>query len=665
MIETGIGFPNPLFFIGVVENNIDERLEGRVQVRAFGIHGTNQQIPTADLPWATLIIGNHDVNFTIPPLNAWVFGLFLDGRAAQQPFILGLIPTQFAQLNDPSVSGWGVAIGDLVDVNAQGSRSQDFGQPTLSRLARGEDLEETYLLPLEATRARNIPIAGGGVVLGSTDNMGAGGGDTAPSGPAYQPTGQDITEIVETGAGYNVVRLADGTVVRQSGARNWRNNNPGNIEYGSFAKSHGAIGTDGRFAIFPSYQVGRSAKEALLFSSSGYAGKTISQAINRYAPPVENNTTSYVNSVAGAIGVSADTPMSSLSSQQRAAMLDAMQKVEGFAVGKSTVVEQGTGSTPTVDTSTQGEAVDSSTQLPVDSGVSDSTAVAAGGSSTASSSPLQPTWDEPSVAYNAEYPYNRVIETGSGHVIEMDDTPGGERIMIYHRNGSYIQMSPTTTTIKTPNDMYSVNESNYHMYVGGTNVVTIDGDCHVLVKGNMVEEIMGDYRQIIHGNHEVAVGGQMNMNGGEQGQIRAANLILESNVENLNIKTGKTIRFESGEGIHMKSKNLFFQGSEAVNIKGENLFMETSDSVNIKSESSSLEASETFSIKADHAVIGGGQLVSINASTVALDDVVHLANGMAGTPSGAESATDAESAKPVERPAPPPKRLPSSSVLVS
>jgi len=645
MIETGAGFPNPLFFIGVVENNVDERLEGRVQVRAFGIHGTNQEIPTVDLPWATLIIGSHDVNFTVPPLNAWVFGFFIDGRSAQQPFVLGLIPTQFTQVNDPSISGWGVALGNTVDVNAQGSRSQDYGQPTLSRLARGEDLEETYLLPLEATRVRNVPIAGGGVMLGSADNMGVAGGDTAPSQVSLEASGSDISEIVETGPGYNIVRLADGSVVRQDGARNWRNNNPGNIEFGSFARRYGAIGTDGRFAIFPSYQAGRAAKEALLFNSSGYSGMSISQAINRYAPPSENNTSSYVNSVASAVGVSADTPMSSLSAQQRATMLDAMQRVEGFAIGSTTSADPNSASVQTA------------------SAVSESTPVA-GGSSSASASPRQPVWDEPSVAYNAEYPYNRVIETGSGHVFELDDTPGGERIMIYHRNGSYIQMSPTTTTIKTPNDMYSVNEKNYHMYVGGTNVVTIDGDCHVLVKGNKVEEIMGNYQQIIHGNHEVAVAGQMNLNGGEQGQIRAANLILESNVENLNIKTGKTIKFESGEAIHFKSKNLFLQGSEGINLKSENIFVEASATVNLKAETGAFEASGDFGIKADHAIIGGGQLVSINASTVAIDDEVQLANGMAGTPQGAESATDAETAKPVERPAPPAKHPPARSVLV-
>lgn len=650
MIETGVGFPSPLFFIGVVENNVDGRLEGRVQVRAFGIHGSNQEIPTEDLPWATLIIGNHDVNFTVPPLNAWVFGFFLDGRAAQQPFVLGLIPTQFTQINDPSVSGWGVSLGQETDVLAQGSRGYDFGQPTLSRLARGEDLEETYLLPLETTRKRNIPIAGGGAYLGSIDNHGAASGIGDETGAAtnasFSTSTTGITEIIQTGPGYNIVKLADGNVVRQEGARNWRNNNPGNLEFGDFARRYGAIGTDGRFAIFPTYEAGRAAKEALLFNSSSYSGMTIERAINRYAPPGENDTQWYIDEITKDVGVPSNTLTSSLTAQQRSVMLNTMQRVEGFRPGSTTVLDG------------------NNIPIPASSPVSEDVPTTGGGSDTASDTYNQSVWSEPTVAYNAEYPFNRVIETGGGHVIELDDTPGSERIMLYHKNGSYIQMSPTTTTIKSPHDAYSVNEKNYHMYVGGTNVVTIDGDCHVLIKGNKVEEIIGNYTQIIHGNHDVGVAGQMNMVGSEQGQIRAANLILESNVENLNIKTGKNIRFESGESIHFKTKDLFMQGSEGVNIKGKNLFMEGTTAASLKTETGMFEASGDFSIKADHALIGGGQLVSVNASTVAIDDIVELANGTAGSPSAAEATTDAEGAKPVQKGPPPPKSPPSRSTLI-
>src|SRR5210317_562010 len=36
------------------------------------------------------------------------------------------------------------------------------------------------------------------------------------------------------------------------------------------------------------------------------------------------------------------------------------------------------------------------------------------------------TWDEPPTEFAAEYPYNRVHQTTSGHIFEVDDTEGAE-----------------------------------------------------------------------------------------------------------------------------------------------------------------------------------------------------------------------------------------------
>ena len=140
-----------------------------------------------------------------------------------------------------------------------------------------------------------------------------------------------IVSVVEAGEGFTTVRRQNGTEERLEGNRASRNNNPGNIQYGEFAKSAGAIGTDGRFAVFPSYEVGRAAKKKLLWDTKGYSDKTIAEAINRYAPPSENKTKSYVETVSSAVGVPANTPMSSLSEDQKEVMLDTMERVEGFS----------------------------------------------------------------------------------------------------------------------------------------------------------------------------------------------------------------------------------------------------------------------------------------------------------------------------------------------
>lgn len=159
MQETGIGIKDPLFFIGVVENNVDGRYEGRVQVRAFGVHGTVEQVATKDLPWAHLIHGSYDPNGNIPPLNSFVFGFFVDGRDAQQPMILGLIPTQMTEIIDPTVSGWGVIPNGKSP--ARGSEPEDYGQPQNSKLARGENIDETYVLLQQLKRIKNVKNARG------------------------------------------------------------------------------------------------------------------------------------------------------------------------------------------------------------------------------------------------------------------------------------------------------------------------------------------------------------------------------------------------------------------------------------------------------------------------------------------------------------------------
>lgn len=84
--------------------------------------------------------------------------------------------------------------------------------------------------------------------------------------------------------------------------RGIRNNNPGNLEYGPFAISHGATGTDGRFAIFPTMEAGVKAHEALL-GGKNYAGKTLEQIIGRYAPAGENNVAAYIASITKQTGI--------------------------------------------------------------------------------------------------------------------------------------------------------------------------------------------------------------------------------------------------------------------------------------------------------------------------------------------------------------------------
>ena len=318
MHDFGAGIRNPLFFIGVIEGNVDSRLEGRVRVRAFGIHGTVDEVPTDELPWAIVAQGGYDPN-VVPKVNSWVYGMFLDGRDGQQPMILGLIPTQAIDQIDPQKYGWGWVPPVDGDLLSKGAGPEDAGQPSNNRLSRGEYIQDTYVMRQEMGRAVDVKIGG-----------------------------SDLS------------------------------------------------------------------------------------------------------------------------------------------------------------------------------------------------------WDEPAPAYDAEYPHNRVIESGT-HTIELDDTPGAERIMIHHKSGSFIQIDDRgTTTNKTKGDSYDVMDRKQHVVVGGMSTVTILGNSYVYVKGNKIEEVEGDLQTQVHGNYMLSVGGQATINASEQTQIRGADVKLDANVGTMSIKSAKETNISTG-----------------------------------------------------------------------------------------------------------------------
>jgi len=120
--------------------------------------------------------------------------------------------------------------------------------------------------------------------------------------------------------------------VRVGGSRSWRNNNPGNLEYGDFAKRHGATGSDGRFAIFPDKETGDAARIALLRGK--YENYTIHGMVSKYAPSFENDTDRYASVISAAAGVSPDTKIASLSDEQFSRMVGKMAEHEGWRPGQ-------------------------------------------------------------------------------------------------------------------------------------------------------------------------------------------------------------------------------------------------------------------------------------------------------------------------------------------
>ena len=204
--------------------------------------------------------------------------------------------------------------------------------------------------PKTATPTKPTPIIPSGVAKGTA------------VGAAAIAGALTISKIIEVGKGYNVVQMASGEIVKREGAWNWRNNNPGNIEYGDYALSKGAIPfqhgmnkpqkVEERFAVFPNYETGRQAKSDLIFEGKNYKDLSLDNAIARYAPPKENDTQAYQTAVKKALGISQEKlqtmTMKDFNQDQRSLILSAMEKQEGYGSGKKQtyVIQKGPENVP-------------------------------------------------------------------------------------------------------------------------------------------------------------------------------------------------------------------------------------------------------------------------------------------------------------------------------
>ena len=108
---------------------------------------------------------------------------------------------------------------------------------------------------------------------------------------------------------------------------------------------------------------------------------------------------------------------------------------------------------------------------------------------------------------SAQYPFNHVFETESGHITEFDDTPGGERTYRQHSSGTYEEIVANgNKTVKVIGDNYELIMGGSNVYVSGAVNLTIGGDVRHLVKGNYHLEVEGNYTQKIHKNMRTKIG---------------------------------------------------------------------------------------------------------------------------------------------------------------
>jgi hypothetical protein len=125
----------------------------------------------------------------------------------------------------------------------------------------------------------------------------------------------------------------------------------------------------------------------------------------------------------------------------------------------------------------------------------------------------QATGPEPQSAYRAKYPFNKVVQTESGHVFEVDDTPNFERLHTYHRSGTYSEINESGQRVnKIVGDDFEIVEKNKTVYV--------QGNVNVVVKGSVNMEVTGTVTATAASftlNGDVQVNGTINSTGNVTG----------------------------------------------------------------------------------------------------------------------------------------------------
>lgn len=108
-------------------------------------------------------------------------------------------------------------------------------------------------------------------------------------------------------------------------ARGIRNNNPGNIRHGDKWQGLSAEQTDSEFCVFsqPEYGI-RALCRILRTYQHKYGLRDVHSIINRFAPPVENDTESYIKSVCLKLDV---TPETLIDLEEKGIMLNLLKAI--------------------------------------------------------------------------------------------------------------------------------------------------------------------------------------------------------------------------------------------------------------------------------------------------------------------------------------------------
>ena len=201
------------------------------------------------------------------------------------------------------------------------------------------------------------------------------------------------------------------------------------------------------------------------------------------------------------------------------------------------------------------------------------------------------------------HPKNQVKKTVTGHIIEIDDTPGNRRMLFRHTSGSGVQMNEDGSVI------VSSLENTIHI-TGGDQKVIVEGDGEISYNGNLTLNVTGDFDLKVGGNFNVVTSGD------KFEETRGARReVIEKNFE----QKAKTNRSEYTLGVHtetvLSDKNTITKGNVRDIIEGDierlgggKLIMTAQNIITMSSPNINVGA-KSLTVIGDSGTIGGENII--------------------------------------------------------
>ena len=227
---------------------------------------------------------------------------------------------------------------------------------------------------------------------------------------------------------------------------------------------------------------------------------------------------------------------------------------------------------------------------------------------------------EPISPYKAKYPFNKTFTTNKGHAIEIDDTPGEERLQVYHRKGTYIEIDKDGQKVsKIVGDDYEIICKDKHVLVKGNLNIEVDQSATIIVKDNAYLWVGGSVSQVVEKNVDQWVKGNVreDVEGDKDVRVKG-NLIYGVEGDfvigvggNFALATaGKMSLFSEDEQLFHTDSNQFFRvvGDQTTVVDGSSDESYEGDQIVVIGGHHSITTdSQTFTVSSNQNVLISGQ----------------------------------------------------------